>query len=86
MLSCKQASQLVSQSLDRKLARRELIALRLHLLLCSMCRRFTRQITTMRSMVRQLRQQVELDENIQLPAEAKQRIAHVLASRHMHGK
>lgn len=86
MLSCKQASHLVSQSLDRKLARRELIALRLHLMLCRMCRRFTKQTITIRSMILRLRQQVEMDESISLPTEAKQRIAHVLASRHIQGK
>lgn len=86
MLSCKQASQLLSQSLDRKLMRRELIGLRLHLMLCSMCRRFGRQIIGMRKMVRRLRQQIEHDETVKLSTEAKQRIAQVLASRHLQGK
>ena len=86
MLSCKQASQLLSQSLDRQLLRRELIGLRLHLMLCSMCRRFGRQIIGMRKMVRRLRQQIEHDETVKLSTEAKQRIAQVLASRHLQGK
>ncbi|HEU4707765.1 MAG TPA: zf-HC2 domain-containing protein [Methylophilaceae bacterium] len=86
MLSCKQASQLLSQSLDRGLLRRERIGLVFHLMLCSMCRRFGRQIEAMRKMVRRLRQQIEQDEAVRLPAEAQQRIAHVLATRHMHGK
>ena len=86
MLSCKQASQLLSQSLDRKLMRRELIGLRLQLMLCRMCRRFGRQIIGMRKMVRRLRQQIEHDETVKLSTEAKQRIAQVLASRHLQGK
>lgn len=86
MLSCKQASQLLSQSLDRKLMRRELVGLRLHLMLCSMCRRFGRQIAGMRKMIRRLRQQIEHDETVILPTEAKQRIAQVLADRHLQGK
>lgn len=83
MLSCKQASQLLSQSLDRKLMRRELIGLRLHLMLCSMCRRFGRQIIGMRKMVRRLRQQIEHDETVRLPTEAKQRIARAIESKRM---
>lgn len=80
MLSCKQASQLLSQSLDRNLSRRELIGLRLHLMLCSMCRRFGRQVMGIRSMLRRFRQQIEQDETVKLPTEAKQRIARVLES------
>ena len=80
MLSCKQSSQLLSQSLDRKLLRRELIALRLHLMLCSMCRRFGQQVAGIRLLVRRSRQQIEQDEAVTLPTEAKQRIARALES------
>lgn len=83
MLSCKQASQLLSQSLDRRLARRELIALRLHLMLCSMCRRFGCQIVGVRSLLRRFRQQIEQDETVKLPTEAKQRIARAIESKRM---
>lgn len=82
MLSCKQASQLLSQSLDRGLSRRERLGLTLHLILCSMCRRFGRQIGLMRDMVRRSRQQIEQDEAVRLSAEAQQRIAHVLESKY----
>lgn len=78
MLSCKQSSQLLSQSLDRKLLRRELFALRLHLMLCSMCRRFEQHIAGIRLLVRRSRQQIEQDETVALPTEAKQRIARAL--------
>ena len=86
MLSCNQASQVLSPSLDRKLMCRDRVGLRLHLMLCSMCRRFGRQIIGMRKMVRRLRQQIEHDETVKLSTEAKQRIAQVLASRHLQGK
>jgi hypothetical protein len=66
--------------MDRKLLRRELIALRLHLMLCSMCRRFGQQIAGIRSMVGRYRQQIEQDETVTLPTEAKQRIARALES------
>jgi predicted anti-sigma-YlaC factor YlaD len=80
MLSCHQASQLLSQSLDRKLSRRERMGLRLHLTLCSMCRRFGQQLVGIRSLLRRVRQQTEQDETVRLPAEARQRIAHALGS------
>jgi len=80
MLSCKQASQLLSQSLDSKLSRSELVALRLHLMLCSMCRRFGRQVTGIQSALRRFRRQVEQDETVTLSTEARQRIARALES------
>ncbi len=44
MLSCKQASQLISQSLDRRLSGRERWSLRFHLIICYMCTRFSKQL------------------------------------------
>lgn len=44
MLSCEQAAELVSQSLDRKLPWRTRLALRLHLMMCFVCSRYKRQI------------------------------------------
>jgi hypothetical protein len=52
MLTCKQASALVSQSLDRRLPWRQRAALRLHLLLCDACRRFKRQAEFLHAAVR----------------------------------
>jgi hypothetical protein len=44
MLSCKEVSQLVSQSLDSPLPLRRRFSVRLHLLMCSLCARFRRQM------------------------------------------
>jgi hypothetical protein len=49
---CREASQLVSESLDRKLTRAERWALRLHLLYCIACRRYRRQIFLLKSALR----------------------------------
>lgn len=49
MLTCKEASALVSHSLDRRLAWRERWALRVHLLLCEACARFKRQAEFLRT-------------------------------------
>ncbi len=42
--TCKEASRLQSQALDRKLSLMQRIGLRLHLLLCKWCRRYGKQI------------------------------------------
>ena len=78
MLSCKQASQLVSQSLEHPLNRRERIALRMHLWLCRYCRRFSQQIQTLRVMLRRNILEIENDRHITLPAETKQTIANLI--------
>ncbi|HMP06831.1 MAG TPA: zf-HC2 domain-containing protein [Lacipirellulaceae bacterium] len=47
-LSCREASRLISESLDRQLSTRERWALRIHLAICSACRQFARQIKLLR--------------------------------------
>lgn len=44
MYSCKQASQIASDALDRKLTWGEWINLKLHLAMCGMCRNFSNNI------------------------------------------
>lgn len=80
MLSCKQASQLLSQSLDRRLSWRERMGLQLHLMVCDVCQRFGKQLTLIRSAVRQMVWASEQDEQVRLPDAAKGRIAKVIGS------
>ncbi len=47
-LSCREASRLISDALDRELTRRERWSLRLHMLLCTACKRFAQQASTIR--------------------------------------
>lgn len=82
MLTCKHASQLISQSLDRRLSWWERINLRLHLTLCDVCTRFQSQLQQLRIAVKRLSKGIEQDETIKLPADAKQRISNALESRH----
>lgn len=49
MLSCKDVSFIVSQSLDRKLALRERLGLKLHLMMCNACRRMADQMQLLRA-------------------------------------
>jgi hypothetical protein len=48
MLTCKDASHLISEREDRPLTWRERLGLRLHLWICNNCRRFERQMAAMR--------------------------------------
>lgn len=80
MLTCKQASQLISQSLDRPLSWYELMRLRLHLILCDACKRFRQQLYLLRHSLHKLTSSTENDSTIHLPADAKARILNKLDS------
>ncbi len=45
MLSCKEATRLVSEKLDRELPLWRRVSLRLHVLMCRACSRYARQVT-----------------------------------------
>lgn len=47
-MHCRKASHLLSDAQDRELSRSERIALVFHLSMCSHCRRFSKQIKTLR--------------------------------------
>ncbi len=53
-LPCREASRLSSESLDRDLGGLDRLALRSHLLCCSACRRYRRQIGVLRDAMRRL--------------------------------
>jgi hypothetical protein len=52
MINCKQATELISQGLDRQLSLGERLHLRLHLLFCIGCRRTREQFDFMRDAMR----------------------------------
>ena len=54
MLTCKEATRLVSQGLDRRLGLTERVALRLHLLICDGCTNFSRQVAFLRKALSRL--------------------------------
>ena len=47
-LSCREASRLISQGMDRRLSFSERIALRLHLFACDACTQLTRHVRFLR--------------------------------------
>lgn len=48
MMNCQQASRLLSDAQERQLSLKERTALKFHLLMCTGCRNFSRQMGTLR--------------------------------------
>jgi len=57
MLSCKQATRLVSQGLDRELGFTERVRLRVHLAICDGCTNFSKQVALLRQAMAKLAEQ-----------------------------
>lgn len=80
MLTCKDATRLVSEHQDRALSLRERIGLRMHLWMCVNCRRFERQIGMIRKLLH-----LSIDEagmaGEELSPEARERIRKALSER-----
>lgn len=85
MLSCKEASHLVSESQEHPLGRRERWGLRLHLWMCISCSRFERQIRLLRKALQILNRRAETDMvGADMPPEVHERIRKALAERDEH--
>ena len=54
MLSCKDVTQLLSESMDHSLPLGKRIGVRFHLLICKFCARYERQLALIRETVRHL--------------------------------
>jgi hypothetical protein len=80
MLSCKEASQIISQSLDRQLTMRERFALKLHLLICKYCKQFSQQLQTIRVALKLAGSTIENDDTIKMPLETKKRLMQSIES------
>lgn len=72
MYSCKQASQIASDALDRKLTLGEWINLKLHLAMCGMCRNFNNNIRLIEAIMARRRAKPE---NPVLSPEQKKEVA-----------
>lgn len=55
MLSCKEATHVMSAAQERKLDLRERIALRLHLLMCKGCTNYSHQMDFLRTAIRHVK-------------------------------
>lgn len=83
MLSCKDVTRLISESMDRSLPLGKRVGVRLHLLICKFCARYERQLLLIRDTVRRF---VATEETAggtlgePLSEEAKERIRRSLRS------
>ncbi len=75
MFSCKEVTQMVSESMDRDLPRYQRIGIWIHLMMCKFCSRYRQQLMSLRKV---LRSQALHDENnephAKLSPEARERI------------
>ena len=74
MLSCKEATKIASEGLDKKLSFIQRLNLKLHLFICSTCRNYIRQITFLRRAAADLDAHIEKQTTHKLSDSAKQQI------------
>ncbi|MEM8678270.1 MAG: zf-HC2 domain-containing protein [Planctomycetota bacterium] len=75
MMSCKEVTRLVSESMDRRLTLGEWFSLRVHLTMCKLCHGFAIDMERIREAIRG---HAQPDADVQLPPAAKNRIEHAL--------
>lgn len=79
MLTCKEASHLISKKLDVKLTWHENLGLWLHISLCGLCRRYLRDVKKLRSVIRAAGKSDQLlPESFKLSEQARTRIKKAL--------
>lgn len=76
MISCKEATKLISDSMDRPLSLRRRFALRLHLFMCRFCSRYRKQSFLIREAMRRLAHEEDTPgtSDLSLTPEARDRI------------
>ncbi len=74
MLNCREATRLISQSLDAKLPWDQRLGLRFHLLYCIWCRRYATQLRFLRKATRELPPEVFDAPSSKLSTEEKEKM------------
>ena len=80
MITCEEATRLMSESLDRKLPIGKRIGLRMHLLVCRLCPRFWRQLLFLKKASDLHKKRMEEDASISLSAETREKIKNLLGT------
>ncbi|MDC0610678.1 zf-HC2 domain-containing protein [Vibrio sp.] len=62
MMNCKHATRLLSEKLDRELSTKEKISLKMHIAMCSACRKFGSQMGDIRKISKRYIKKENLDE------------------------
>ena len=74
MINCREATRLISQSLDVNLPWHRRLVLKLHLLYCLWCRRYAAQLRFLRQAARRFPPEALADSTQKLTAEEKQQM------------
>ena len=85
MFSCQEMSRLISDAMDRTLPLHVRIRMRLHLLICTLCQRYQKQLSLLRDVLRMNGAKLNEDDHANTPTlslEAKARIRQKLDSHH----
>jgi len=87
MLSCKEATRLISASMERKLTLRQRLAVRAHLLMCRFCSRYRRQLHFIEKALSQMveserKGEAEAPSEASLSIEARERIREAMTREH----
>jgi hypothetical protein len=80
LLNCKEASKIISQSLDNPLSWSNRMKLKFHLLICNACTRFNQQLRLIKNAINSIKIETENDTSIQLSLDAKARINQAIES------
>lgn len=80
MLTCKEASALATKAMDGKLTFRERVGLRLHIMMCGLCRRYVRDTKRLREAIRNAGPLVSpmMPESFRLSERSRERIRQML--------
>ena len=80
MLSCEETSELLSRAQDERLTFTERMGVRIHLLMCHLCRGYEKQLRFIRKATESLAQGSAHDDEVatSLPPEARERIKDAL--------
>ncbi|MDZ4142335.1 MAG: zf-HC2 domain-containing protein [Methylotenera sp.] len=81
IITCKDASKIISQSLDGPLPWPDRMKLKFHFLICDACIRFNRQLHILSNAVKGIRNNIENNSTIQLSLNAKTRIISMIDSK-----
>lgn len=84
MLSCKEVSKLVSESLDRKLSWWQRINLWMHLGMCGLCSRFRKDMIHLHEETQQHAEEIEqdtADADVKLSDDSRDRMKRLLESK-----
>ena len=73
-MPCEGYTELISASMDTDLSRLDRCAVRLHATFCKGCRRYRMQVMQLRRMLRNIDENIQQADPLQLNSEARQRI------------